>query len=66
VSDDFALDDTAGRTAGHIRRQRDRGRDGPPVSAAAAAHGVARGDARFLQSLHGAAIAPLMYLARST
>src|SRR5262245_20197112 len=26
------------------------------------AHGVARGDARFLQSLHGAAIAPLMYL----
>jgi hypothetical protein len=30
--------------------------------AAAAAHGVARGDARFLQSLQGAAIAPLMYL----
>jgi hypothetical protein len=29
---------------------------------AAAAHGVARGDARFLQSLQGAAIAPLMYL----
>ena len=29
---------------------------------AAAAHGVSRGDARFLQSLHGAAIAPLMYL----
>ena len=29
---------------------------------AAAAHGVARGDARFLQSLRGAAIAPLMYL----
>src|SRR4051812_25210451 len=29
---------------------------------AAFAHGVARGDARFLQSLHGAAIAPLMYL----
>ena len=28
----------------------------------AAAHGVARGDARFLQSLQGAAIAPLMYL----
>jgi hypothetical protein len=27
-----------------------------------AAHGVARGDARFLQSLQGAAIAPLMYL----
>ena len=26
------------------------------------AHGVARGDARFLQSLQGAAIAPLMYL----
>ncbi len=29
---------------------------------AALAHGVARGDARFLQSLQGAAIAPLMYL----
>ena len=29
---------------------------------ALAAHGVARGDARFLQSLQGAAIAPLMYL----
>src|SRR5712671_1235645 len=29
---------------------------------AAWAHGVARGDARFLQSLHGPAIAPLMYL----
>jgi hypothetical protein len=29
---------------------------------AAAAHGVARGDARFLQSLQGAAIGPLMYL----
>lgn len=29
---------------------------------AVAAHGVARGDARFLQSLQGAAIAPLMYL----
>jgi len=28
----------------------------------AAAHGVARGDVRFLQSLQGAAIAPLMYL----
>ena len=27
-----------------------------------AAHGVARGDARFLQSLQGAAVAPLMYL----
>ena len=27
-----------------------------------AAHGVARGDARFLQGLRGAAIAPLMYL----
>jgi hypothetical protein len=26
------------------------------------AHGVARGDARFLQSLQGAAVAPLMYL----
>jgi hypothetical protein len=33
---------------------------GLPV--AAAAHGVARGDARFLQTLQGAAIAPLMYL----
>ena len=30
--------------------------------AVVAAHGVARGDARFLQSLQGAAIAPLMYL----
>ena len=29
---------------------------------AASAHGVARGDARFLQSLQGAAIAPLTYL----
>jgi hypothetical protein len=29
---------------------------------AALAHGVARGDARFLQSLQGAAIGPLMYL----
>ena len=29
---------------------------------AAFAHGVARGDARFLQSLQGAAIGPLMYL----
>jgi HupE/UreJ protein len=28
----------------------------------AAAHGVARGDARFLETLQGAAIAPLMYL----
>src|SRR6476661_10103704 len=27
-----------------------------------AAHGVARGDARFLESLQGAAIGPLMYL----
>jgi HupE / UreJ protein len=27
-----------------------------------AAHGVARGDARFLQTLQGAAVAPLMYL----
>jgi hypothetical protein len=32
------------------------------LPAAAAAHGVARGDARFLQTLQGAAIAPLMYL----
>jgi hypothetical protein len=32
----------------------------------AAAHGVARGDARFLQSLQGAAIAPLIISARST
>jgi hypothetical protein len=32
------------------------------LPASAFAHGVARGDARFLQSLHGAAIAPLMYL----
>jgi len=30
--------------------------------AAAGVHGVARGDARFLQSLQGAAVAPLMYL----
>src|SRR4026208_1399909 len=30
--------------------------------AAAFAHGVARGDARFLQTLQGAAVAPLMYL----
>ena len=30
--------------------------------ASAAAHGVARGDARFLQTLQGAAIAPLIYL----
>ena len=30
--------------------------------ALASAHGVARGDARFLQTLQGAAIAPLMYL----
>jgi hypothetical protein len=30
--------------------------------AVASAHGVARGDARFLQTLSGAAIAPLMYL----
>src|SRR4026208_2150797 len=30
--------------------------------AAAFAHGIARGDARFLQTLDGAAIAPLMYL----
>jgi hypothetical protein len=32
------------------------------LPAAAAAHGVARGDARFLQTLQGAAVAPLMYL----
>jgi hypothetical protein len=32
------------------------------LPATAMAHGVAKGDARFLQSLHGAAIAPLMYL----
>jgi hypothetical protein len=32
------------------------------VPAIATAHGVARGDARFLQSLQGAAVAPLMYL----
>jgi len=32
------------------------------LPAIADAHGVARGDARFLQSLRGAAIAPLMYL----
>jgi hypothetical protein len=32
------------------------------VPAVAAAHGVARGDARFLQTLQGAAVAPLMYL----
>ena len=30
--------------------------------AAVSAHGVARGDARFLETLQGAAIAPLMYL----
>jgi hypothetical protein len=30
--------------------------------AVAAAHGVARGDARFLETLKGAAVAPLMYL----
>src|SRR5215217_8171111 len=32
------------------------------LPAVASAHGVARGDARFLQSLQGAAIGPLMYL----
>jgi hypothetical protein len=32
------------------------------LPADAGAHGVARGDARFLQTLQGAAIAPLMYL----
>src|SRR3989449_11423809 len=32
------------------------------VPAIATAHGVARGDARFLQSLQGAAVAPLLYL----
>src|SRR3989475_1474279 len=32
------------------------------VPAIATAHGVARGDARFLQSLQGATVAPLMYL----
>ena len=32
------------------------------LPAVAAAHGVARGDARFLQTLQGAAVAPLMYL----
>jgi hypothetical protein len=32
------------------------------MPAAAFAHGVARGDARFLQTLQGAAVAPLMYL----
>ena len=32
------------------------------LPAAAAAHGVARGDARFLSTLTGAAVAPLMYL----
>jgi len=32
------------------------------VPAIATAHGVARGDGRFLQSLQGAAVAPLMYL----
>jgi hypothetical protein len=32
------------------------------LPAVADAHGVARGDARFLQSLQGAAVAPLMYL----
>src|SRR5262245_50833705 len=32
------------------------------LPATADAHGVARGDARFLQTLQGAAVAPLMYL----
>jgi hypothetical protein len=32
------------------------------LPAVASAHGVARGDARFLQTLQGAAVAPLMYL----
>jgi HupE/UreJ protein len=32
------------------------------VPATAYAHGVARGDARFLQTLQGAAVTPLMYL----
>src|SRR5262245_5926233 len=32
------------------------------LPAAADAHGVTRGDARFLATLQGAAIAPLMYL----
>jgi hypothetical protein len=32
------------------------------LPAVASAHGVARGDARFLQTLTGAAVAPLMYL----
>jgi hypothetical protein len=32
------------------------------IPAAAGAHGIARGDARFLQTLQGAAVAPLMYL----
>jgi hypothetical protein len=32
------------------------------IPAAAAAHGVARGDARFLQTLQGAAVGPLLYL----
>ena len=32
------------------------------IPALASAHGVARGDARFLQTLQGAAVAPLMYL----
>jgi hypothetical protein len=32
------------------------------VPAAAAAHGVARGDARFLETLQGAAVGPLLYL----
>jgi hypothetical protein len=32
------------------------------LPAIASAHGVAKGDARFLQNLQGAAVAPLMYL----
>jgi hypothetical protein len=32
------------------------------LPAVAGAHGVAKGDARFLQNLHGPAVAPLMYL----
>src|SRR5260221_12211530 len=32
------------------------------MPAVLAAHGVAKGDARFLQALQGAAVAPLMYL----
>src|ERR671919_2926992 len=32
------------------------------LPAVASAHGVARGDARFLQTLTAAAVAPLMYL----